>query len=746
MLRRTLAAVMVFATLLGLAGHAGASAESEAAADATPPRLSYTTGSVSFWRPGGDDWAPAQVNTPLAEGDELYTSRDGNLEVQVGGQAFVRAWGDSQLALTRHDPSFVQLRVTAGHVALDLRSVDPGDVLEIDTPAAAFTIDQPGYYRVDVAGERTSFVTRRSGRASLTTAEGPGGAIAPGEAVILEGGTVRRLAAAEPDVWDRWNDARTAALVAPVSARYVPPQVYGTDELERHGAWRSDPTYGSVWVPAGVAADWAPYSSGRWIWDPRFGWTWLDTASWGWAPYHYGRWVSLGGRWAWAPGPIVVRPAYAPALVAFFGSPAIDGPSIGWVALGWGEPVVPWWGRTGFVGRPWWGGWGGPRVHQVTVHRNVTVVNAVVVVRSDHFGRGAVRDGRIARPDVGRLRPVHGRLDVKPDAVSFRGAGGHAQRPPEDQVRRRVVFSRPPAARPEPPVGRDDRRDARPGVGRDGERDPRPGDRPRTIDTPRADRPRGDDRRPDAPRREAPRAETPRVDTPRAEPRVETPRRPDAPRVETPRVVEPRRPEIPRVDTPRAEPRVDTPRRPEVPRVDTPRPEPRVETPRRVDAPRVETPRVVEPRRPETPRVEAPRPEPRVDTPRRPEVPRVDAPRRVETPPVVEPRRPEIPWVDTPRPEPRRQDVPRVEPPRVEAPRPEPRRSEAPRVEMRRPEPPRAEAPRVEAPRRAAAPDAGRRPEAVHPAVQHRPAAAPRVPPARPGDGRAKDERGRQGR
>ena len=37
----------------------------------TPPRLSYTNGDVSFWRPGGEDWAPAQVNTPLAPGDQL---------------------------------------------------------------------------------------------------------------------------------------------------------------------------------------------------------------------------------------------------------------------------------------------------------------------------------------------------------------------------------------------------------------------------------------------------------------------------------------------------------------------------------------------------------------------------------------------------------------------------------------------------------------------------------------------------
>src|SRR5512145_220606 len=118
MLRRMLAAVMIVSMTLGVAGVARATGiDSEVEApDATPPRLSYTAGSVSFWRPGGDDWAPAQLNTPLAEGDELYTARDGNLELQIGGRAFVRAWGDTQLGLVNHDPSFLQLRVAAGHV------------------------------------------------------------------------------------------------------------------------------------------------------------------------------------------------------------------------------------------------------------------------------------------------------------------------------------------------------------------------------------------------------------------------------------------------------------------------------------------------------------------------------------------------------------------------------------------------------------------------------------------------------
>ena len=721
MLRRMLAAVMIVSTVLGVTRLARATAvDSEVETpEATPPRLSYAAGSVSFWRPGGDDWAPAQVNTPLAAGDELYTASDGNLELQIGGRAYVRAWGDTQLGLAGHEPHFLQLRVAAGYVVLDLGSLEAGDVVEVDTPGAAFTIAQPGYYRVDVTGERSSFTARRGGQATMTTAAGPAPAIVAGEAVVVEGGAVQRHAAAEADVWDRWNDARTAALAAPVSTQYVPAQVYGTSELDRHGAWRSHAAYGAVWVPAGVAPGWAPYSTGRWIWDPRFGWTWLDDAPWGWAPYHYGRWVSLGGVWAWAPGPIVVRPAYAPALVAFFGTPTVGvqvvGPSIGWVALGWGEPVVPWWGRPHFVGRPWWGGWGGPRARNVTVYRNVTVVNAVVSVRADHFGRRAVQQARIARPDVRRLQPVRGRLDVTPERESFRGREGRAQRPPDEHLSRRVVSTRPAPPRPEPPRRGDDRRDGRPDARPNERREARPEQR-------REPRPGvSRDVRPD-PGREAERARRPATARPES-PRV-APSQPEAGRVAPPRV-DRRRPDVPRAEPPRAEPR-----RPGIPGAESPR----------VGAPRPEPGRVAppqaEPRRPETPRGDSPRGEGR-----RPEVTR-GAPPRVETPRPETPRpempRPAPPRVETPRPEmrvaPRRPDAPRVEPPPGQPRRPEGPRGE-PRGDLQRPgvqrvAPPRAETRRPEPPRRAVTPSP--RPEAARPAVQRRPEAVQRAPQARP--------------
>lgn len=657
MVRRILAAFVLVATFLGVAGTGLAQPpDNGAQVDPTPSRLSYVEGSVSFWRPGGSDWAPAQVNTPLAAGDELYTGHDGNLEVQVGGRAFLRAWGDTQVGVANQDANFVQLRMTAGHLALDLRSVDPGDVIEIDTPSAAFTVNQPGFYRVDVTTDRTAFTTRRSGQATITTAAGPAGVVQPGEAVTLDNGptpTVQRVAAPEPDVWDRWNDARTAALVPTASARYVPPQLYGVNELDHYGTWHVDVTYGPVWVPASVAPEWVPYSTGRWIWDPWFGWTWIDTAPWGWAPYHYGRWVHLGGGWAWAPGPVVVRPVYAPALVVFFGAPGVAvgvaGPSVGWVALSWGEPLVPWWGRSGFVGRPYWAGWGGPRVTNVNVYRNVTVVNAVVVVRSDHFGRRAVQEARIARPDIQRLRPVRGKLAVKPEAASFTPGTGHAQRPPEAQVTRTVVSTRPPVRRPEPPHAVDDKRDDKRSGRSDAKREqPQPGARSdgrpdvkrEAKPAPRPDV-RGEgarDARPATPQDTRPERKAPGVEAPAARTVPPVPTAPPAVPRRTPAA--PATPERPRPpEPPRVEPRSEI-RRPDVPSTEPRRPEPQRREPsqpqrREPSRPEPQQPQS-DPRRLDTPRSEAPRVDPRARaangvTPRRVE-------RRVDVAPTTTPR------------------------------------------------------------------------------------------------------------
>ena len=293
----------------------------------TPPRLSFVDGHVSFFRPGAGDWTPAPVNMPLSPGDRLHTGSPGNLEIQIGESAFARGWADTRIELTNQEPDHLQINVTAGHVAFDLRTLEPGHTVEVDTPNASLTIDHAGYYRLTVAKERTTFAARRGGRAVVTPADGASFGLPPDEEVAIEGEghpTVSSYSVPPLDPWDHWNYARTDALLEAESARHVPPGVYGASDLDRYGQWRDVPDYGPVWAPTGVPTEWVPYSTGSWTQDPYYGWTWVDSAPWGWAPYHYGRWVHVDRSWCWAPGPRVARPIYSPALVAFYGFARVD--------------------------------------------------------------------------------------------------------------------------------------------------------------------------------------------------------------------------------------------------------------------------------------------------------------------------------------------------------------------------------------------------------------------------------------
>ncbi|HET6719404.1 MAG TPA: DUF6600 domain-containing protein, partial [Rhodocyclaceae bacterium] len=317
----------------------------------TPPRLSLIDGDVSFWRTGAEHWSEAALNTPLAPGDALYTDEDANLEMQIGNRAFVRAGEETQISLVNVEPDYLQFRVADGQASFDLRALPAGLTIEVNTPNAAFIIERSGYYRLDVDQTTTSFQTRRGGQATVTPIGGRALVISPAAELIVEGSenpTVESYAVPELDSWDRWNYDRTDHLVDALSSRYVPADVYGAEALDSHGDWRVEARYGALWVPYGVYANWAPYSDGHWIWDPFYGWTWIDNAPWGWAPFHYGRWIYLDGYWAWAPGPVVTRSVYAPALVAFFNPPggvsvsvSIGLPGVSWVALSWGEPLLP---------------------------------------------------------------------------------------------------------------------------------------------------------------------------------------------------------------------------------------------------------------------------------------------------------------------------------------------------------------------------------------------------------------------
>src|SRR5437016_591981 len=133
----------------------------------------------------------------------------------------------------------------------------------------------------------------------------------------------------------------SAAMMTRVRLVTVRAIWLGVEDLDDYGDWRSSPEYGDVWFPR-VSAGWAPYREGHWAWIDPWGWTWVDDDPWGYAPFHYGRWAAFGGRWGWIPGPVAVRPVYAPALVVFVGGGGfVAGGNVAWFAMGPREVYVP---------------------------------------------------------------------------------------------------------------------------------------------------------------------------------------------------------------------------------------------------------------------------------------------------------------------------------------------------------------------------------------------------------------------
>ena len=334
LLTLTLFIALAFATLPG-----------SAAAQDDPPdrvaRLNFIQGSVSYQVSGDQDWVQADPNRPLTTGDNLWADRDSRGEVHIGSTA-IRLSSETGVSFLTLDDRTVQLQLAQGTIEVHLRNQSPDDAFEIDTPNLAFTLTRPGEYRIqtDPNGSSTIIVVRE-GAGQVTGGGGDSWDLQPGQEYVFNGTdqiSYDAVGAPPYDDFEDWCQSRDQRENRAISARYVSRDVDGYYDLDEYGDWRPDPDYGEVWIPRGVPAGWAPYQYGHWVYVDPWGWTWVDEEPWGFAPFHYGRWALVGGGWAWVPGPIVVRPVYAPALVAFVGG---GGFSLG-VSFGGGVSGVAW--------------------------------------------------------------------------------------------------------------------------------------------------------------------------------------------------------------------------------------------------------------------------------------------------------------------------------------------------------------------------------------------------------------------
>src|SRR5450759_153510 len=308
-------------------------------------RLGYMEGSVSFQPAGETDWVEAVANRPMTTGDKLWADKGSRAELQLGS-AVIRLSENTGVSFLSLDDHTAQIQLSSGTINLRVRRLDPNDDFEIDTPDLAFTVSQPGNYRLDAREDGTYTVVSLRGGEGQATGNGQTYTLHAGEKATFSGGTDSLNANVEdlagPDQFDNWADGRDHRYDNSRSAQYVSRDVVGYEDLDDNGSWRDDQNYGHVWYPNNVAPGWAPYREGHWDWIPPWGYTWVDDSSWGYAPFHYGRWVAVGGRWGWIAGPVNVQPVYAPALVVFIGGGGGGfGGDVGWFPLGPREVYVP---------------------------------------------------------------------------------------------------------------------------------------------------------------------------------------------------------------------------------------------------------------------------------------------------------------------------------------------------------------------------------------------------------------------
>ena len=438
-------------------------------------RLGYLQGSVSFQPAGETDWVGAVPNRPMTTGDQLWSDDNSRAEVQLGS-AVIRLGPMTGFSFLNLDNNTVQIQLTSGAINFTVRRLNDGDDFEVDTPNQAFTVFQPGHYRVEVGGDGSYTV--------ISVRDGDGESTGGGQSYDLSGGQSATLTGTDPlyadveplyeqDDFDTWSESRDHRFDFSRSAQYLAPDVVGFEDLDDYGDWRDDPAYGHVWFPNRVDAGWAPYHVGHWDWISPWGWTWVDDNSWGYAPFHYGRWVSVGGRWGWVAGPPAVQAVYAPALVVFIGGgPGGWGGNVGWFALGPREVFVPWYHVSeNYVTRVNVSSTT-VNVTQVTNIYRTTIVNNSTTITNITYANRSVQGAVMVVPQhafvsaqpvaTARVQvsaqqlaaaPISARVAVVPTRESVMGSkaatAGHVAAPPAAVANRQVVAKKTP---PPPPV------------------------------------------------------------------------------------------------------------------------------------------------------------------------------------------------------------------------------------------------------------------------------------------------------
>ena len=105
--------------------------------------------------------------------------KDSRAEMQLGS-AVIRMSANTGFSFLDLDDQTVQIQLTSGAINVTVRRLGEDDDFEVDTPNQAFTISQPGHYRVEASSDGNYTV--------ISIREGEGEATGNGQDFRLHGG------------------------------------------------------------------------------------------------------------------------------------------------------------------------------------------------------------------------------------------------------------------------------------------------------------------------------------------------------------------------------------------------------------------------------------------------------------------------------------------------------------------------------------------------------------------------------
>lgn len=372
-------------------------------------RISLIEGDAQIRHEDSSEWYPASVNTPLCEGDSIWSPDGARVEVQFQNGSFVRLDETSSLDILALRDDLIQIHLGMGRAYVRTAAMED-QALQMDLNASSVQAYDKARIRIDLSRDGDEDISLLKG-AAYVESNGRRTRVRAGEMFSMEEGSAEILPLNPPDEWDRWNTGRDGKFFARrTGPGYLPGELVAYEsDLNNNGEWRYVREYGYVWRPTVIPGpDWSPYQVGRWVWVGG-DYVWISHESWGWAPYHYGRWVSIPSvGWCWVP-PARGDVFWAPGYVGWVSTPRY----VGWVPLAPGET---------YYGRGYYGRKSVDitrvNVRNVTVnevvYKNVTVNNALTVVNRNSFASG---NGSYVKPreNVFLKKDVHlGRPDIKP--------------------------------------------------------------------------------------------------------------------------------------------------------------------------------------------------------------------------------------------------------------------------------------------------------------------------------------------